>query len=441
MSLFYRKDKKRWVFKYLDGDAWRQAVAPKEIQREKAAEEWASGWLASQAASGMAPIRRRAQGPTMREVHERWLKLRREAQEDGRPKFKPATLSDNESHLKTHILPAIGDLPLAELDTVRLRDWVRTLRGKKAPLTVHHVHATATALVEDAMAENWVVLAANPLKHPTVVRELPPAKRRSGPRPVVVEAEHVQRLVSCPEVPVHWRVRYLVSFCAGLSEGELAGRVWADADLGAQPVIEIASALATRGPDGWATMTSTKNEHRVRRVPLHRAAAAALRWWKDEGWAQYVGRPPKSTDPIFPGPKGNFSRPASSKNLRKHLEVAGCPAGAGARRVTAQAARRTFSTMLDAAGVAEEVRGRLMGHAPRTVTAKHYTAAQLERDRAAVELIPLHWEPAMVPSLVPALVPAAPNHAESFEPPSGFEPETYGLRNRCSTTELRWQPR
>ena len=29
---------------------------------------------------------------------------------------------------------------------------------------------------------------------------------------------------------------------------------------------------------------------------------------------------------------------------------------------------------------------------------------------------------------------------EPVEPPSRLELETYGLRNRCSTTELRWQP-
>ena len=29
--------------------------------------------------------------------------------------------------------------------------------------------------------------------------------------------------------------------------------------------------------------------------------------------------------------------------------------------------------------------------------------------------------------------------ARSLEPPSRFELETYGLRNRCSTAELRWR--
>ncbi|MEY4581507.1 MAG: hypothetical protein RL701_6210 [Pseudomonadota bacterium] len=48
--------------------------------------------------------------------------------------------------------------------------------------------------------------------------------------------------------------------------------------------------------------------------------------------------------------------------------------------------------------------------------------------------------------LVPATAPTlsgrpVSNCLESLEPPSRFELETYGLRNRCSTTELRWQKR
>ena len=47
-----------------------------------------------------------------------------------------------------------------------------------------------------------------------------------------------------------------------------------------------------------------------------------------------------------------------------------------------------------------------MGHAAKTVTVKHDTAAALERDRAAVENIPLRWVAARVGD-VPAPVPPA----------------------------------
>jgi hypothetical protein len=193
-------------------------------------------------------------------------------------------------------------------------------------------------------------------------------------------------------------------------------------------------------------MGTTKNEHRERRVPLHREAARALRWWWEDGWGCYVGRHPTLADPIFPGPSGGWSRPASAAQLRRDLKTAG-QSGEG---ITAQALRRSFSSLLDAAGVSEEVRGRLMGHAPKTVTAKHYTAAALERDRAEVEKIPLRWlvpredergtdnggdipEPVttwIVPDTVPQLVPAAQESELSAEPPSRFELETYGLRRR-----------
>jgi threonine aldolase len=40
---------------------------------------------------------------------------------------------------------------------------------------------------------------------------------------------------------------------------------------------------------------------------------------------------------------------------------------------------------------------------------------------------------------VPQVHFAAANRPGELEPSSGLEPETYGLRNRCSTTELRWR--
>ena len=79
------------------------------------------------------------------------------------------------------------------------------------------------------------------------------------------------------------RVRYLVDACTGMSEGELASRAWADAELDERPVMRVLPLLSTRGADGWASMGATKNEHRVRKIPLHSAAAEALRWRKAEG--------------------------------------------------------------------------------------------------------------------------------------------------------------
>jgi hypothetical protein len=102
-----------------------------------------------------------------------------------------------------------------------------------------------------------------------------------------------------------------------------------------------------------------------------------------------VGRPPKPTDPIFPGPDGDFCRPRAGEHLRQDLRTAGCPDTCHGHPIDSRALRRSFSTWLDA----EEVRGRLMGHARRSVTAKHYTDNQVETDRRWINRIALRWGP------------------------------------------------
>ncbi len=65
----------------------------------------------------------------------------------------------------------------------------------------------------------------------------------------------------------------------------------------------------------------------------------------------------------------------------------------GTAAMPGKALRRCFATYLDAVDVPEEQRGRLLGHAKKSVTAKHYTNEQIETDRRAVEFIALRWIP------------------------------------------------
>lgn len=411
-SVFSRTKGKRtvWVLKYKDLDEWRQKVISEPVRTKREAEHWAQDWIAQQAASGSGPVKLRVGGPTVGELHPKFLELRRGAVEDGKPRYATSTLKDYESHFRTDILPRFRDEQCGRIETQPLREWVRKLRGEHSAYRVRNIYSTFRSFFSDGMGEGWIKLAANPLDHPAVLKELPEPKAKRGLRPVFVELEHMQRVILCAGVPVQRRARWICEATCGATEGELAARTWADVDIDAQSVMRIHNALPTRGPDGWATIGPTKNEHRVRTIPLHDAAAAALRWWYRHGWAFYVGRPPRQGDPIFPGPSGDFSRPASAEQLRRDLVTAGCPDKQHGQPIDAHGLRRSFATYLDAAGVPENQIGRLMGHAKKSVTAKHYTAAQVETDREAVNKIALRWED---PSLVPVAVPAAPNSDES----------------------------
>lgn len=441
MSVFWRSAKHRWYLAYDDASGvQRQHVIPPESapngKSRKAALEYEAGWLKDQKARGALPAVKRTGGATVAEVAVKWLKQRKTAILDGQPEFAPATIAANELHLRTRILPAFGPRSVSELTTDELRKWVRELSADVSSSYCNNVHSTFRTMVDDARGERWIALPGNPLADPHVLNVLPEVKRAAGKRPLFVELDHTQRLVACPDVPDHRRVRYLVDFTSGLSEGELAARTWEQVQIEERPVYHVTDALPTVGAEGWATIGPTKNEHRVRTLPMHETAAEALRWWKKEGWCDYVGRPPKSSDPIFPGPSGSFSRPASAALIRKDLRAAGCPDTCWGFPITAQAIRRSFATYLDAAGVTEEVRGRLLGHAAKSVTAKHYTAAAVETDRAAVNLIALVWSPPSVaaPASLPVHVPGdVPRHVDR-ETSASFLGATSGTR----TPDLRF---
>jgi hypothetical protein len=58
-SVFWRKDKKRWVLSYADPARGQpQKVLPKEITNHRAAEQWARAWLD---AAGLRPTEALAQ--------------------------------------------------------------------------------------------------------------------------------------------------------------------------------------------------------------------------------------------------------------------------------------------------------------------------------------------------------------------------------------------
>jgi integrase len=195
-------------------------------------------------------------------------------------------------------------------------------------------------------------------------------------------------------------VRTLLALTSGMAEGELSGLRLDDLALGAEvPTVKITKALAIEGDDGWATMSTTKSDNRVRVLPLHTATVRALKGWKAVGWVAYVGRKPEGHEPVFPNSTGEAWRPDSAALLREDLRAAGLLDTYEGHNYTAHATRRSFATWPTEAGVASETVKRLMGHAAEGVTAQHYAAQNLALLRAAIESIVLDLTTAQVISL------------------------------------------
>jgi integrase len=173
----------------------------------------------------------------------------------------------------------------------------------------------------------------------------------------------------------------------GLRDGELAGLTWADVDLGERPTVRVCKSFAREGEMG-----RTKNK-RNRTAPLHSATARLLRAWRGRGWIELIGRKSKPADPIFPAldvdGKAVHHRPKSADHLRRDLRAAGLPDTYEKHDIVFHSLRASFASYLHAAGVPEDARKRLMGHAATDVTSAHYTAKDVEALRPHVESIRL----------------------------------------------------
>jgi integrase len=144
--------------------------------------------------------------------------------------------------------PKLGDLHVREHASAKLREWVRELKATRAASTVKNIANTLTTMLEDAMAEEWIAMPGNPMKHPGVRKELPAVKLKGASDRVYLTRPQAEALLRCPEVPEHRRVRYMLALTSGMRDGELAGLNWADIDLEAKPPrVEITKALALRG--------------------------------------------------------------------------------------------------------------------------------------------------------------------------------------------------
>ncbi len=396
---------KRWVVKYKDSPGpWREHRVPARYGTRSQATVYARAWLAEmKRLGGRKPSSidpSTDPGPTMRELAKRWLPHRRDREQLRAQSWKQgyrhegglakSTVDANESHLEKWILPQLGDCRSERLaDDGVLEEFMRQLLSRPtatgrpaAPATIRHIHATLVAFFDDAMTKRWLDLAANPAKHPAVVALVPKAHPDEACIIHVTPAAAAKAIVHS-ETAWH-RARLLLAFTTGCNNAELSGLVFDDVDQQTK-VLSVHRQYTGNGGLG-----PVKRRHRERDLPLHPLTAMVLRLWKDHGWARWVGRSPTGNDPLFPSPKGGFRYPfGAARELRVALVAAGLSDRYKGKLIDFHAARRSVRTWLVDAGVSDENIDSVMGHAPRSVGRRHYTATDVERLRPVVEKINL----------------------------------------------------
>jgi integrase len=273
----YRRGDGQQVLQYrVAPGKWRETRIPREHHTERQAERWALAWLSEyRKTAGTRPVLPEPEGdngPTIRSLCDKWLDLG-----EANPKLAPGTRQQHKTSMLAHVrpYPEVADAPIARLGPAVLRQWVRKVRddgkmttrwekeedgkrtrsvtrgGKLAPFTCRNVVNSLTAFFADAMAEEWIDVPANPMKHEAVRREIPNAVTVAGKHTIIHFTRPVaERLLASCGAPEWRRVRTILAVTSGMAEGELSGLRWDDLDLGEKtevPIVRITKALAKRG--------------------------------------------------------------------------------------------------------------------------------------------------------------------------------------------------
>ncbi|MEE9381895.1 MAG: hypothetical protein V3V08_00575 [Nannocystaceae bacterium] len=305
---------------------------------------------------------------------------------DERAEASQANHSNEVGHLRNHLLPELGTMPLTSIRPKHIRLWLRFLRSKPrtpgkgpkspnlleeeerlAPRTVRKVYGTVHKMFDDFVSDE--LISRTPCK---IKREDLPPDVDTDPEwrdTAVYTMDEVQKLISDPRVPEHRRMYYAVSFLTGSRHGEAAALRFRHLDPTTEPLQKLLIARSY----GGRTKTTV-----VKRVPVHPTLAAMLAEWKLGGYQRWVGRTWEPDDFIVPGPvprlrknlRGNATR-MHSRHVAYHRLVEVDLKTLGYRHRRVHDMRHTFITLTTDAGAEYDV-VKLITHAPPRGTFDRY---------------------------------------------------------------------
>jgi integrase len=298
--------------------------------------------------------------------------------------------------------PMLSDVPLAEHDGRLAVRWVRRMlsepREKSGepldPITVRNYKSVLTQIYELVRELGHLPDGRMlPTDHREVAAELSAAisrKQEQGPTRFQVPPEYLAQLVLAPSTSAFRRITMLTYVYTGLRPGELHGLLVQDVRrVGDVLVLDIRVQRALyRSRKLPERKDRVKTPHSVRRVPAHRQLARGLDWWLKTGWEAHVGRPPTPTDYLFPNPKGKPFREPNAEEFRGDLKAAGCETEVRGQALVVYGIRHTFATLARRAGVASDVRDRLLGHSPKDTKAAHYEDEDMPLMAQELEKLP-----------------------------------------------------
>lgn len=279
----------------LEGYGRSRAAAESDLirrLRERAATRYASGLKSSDRFSVAADL---------------WLSRLTEMVADGRR--SPTTIETYQRHLRLHVLPALSEVRLGEVNTPLLESVIGTIKTESSPSVAKSSRSVISGIL--ALAVRHGALPANP------VRDVDRLAVRPKHRPRALEAEEREQwfaMLRADPAAVAADLPDLTTFmlATGVRIGEALGILWDQVDLGTSEVAITHQVVRLAG------------QGLVRKSPKSAAGERVLHlpeWCVDMLRAR-AGQGVYRDEPVFADPLGHFRDPS---NVRRAFRMARTP--------------------------------------------------------------------------------------------------------------------
>lgn len=274
---------------------------------------------------------------------EAWLR-------DHGPSVRPSTRVSYEGHVRMHISPLLGGIPVARLRTSDVRRLIADrIAAGLSPASVHRIHATLRAALAQGVKER--ALADN------VALGVPLPRVHREPVKAMTDEDADRVLAAARGTFLEALVELLLG--SGLRLGEALGLDQGDVHL----------------DESYVTVRRSKTK--VKATLISDDAVEALR----RHIARLKRRGP--SEPVFVGPRtgDRLSTPTVSHAFPRLLERAGL------ERLTPHGLRHGAATLMLAAGADMKTIQEQLGHESMTTTHRVYAHVAPARRRSAVQLL------------------------------------------------------
>ncbi len=264
------------------------------------------------------------------------------------PTLKPSTVRAAKSHLKTHILPAMGDAPLTAVTTRNVQAFVSSMSASGlSRKSCENVLQTLSSLVKTAKAWRYILEVFD-----RSALSLPRAQEKTEER--FFTAEQVKRIITASEEP--YSTLWAVLALTGCRAGEILALRRSDLDF-EKRLIRIRRTL-----DGATRLThAPKSKSSSADLPMPEALEKRLKKFLAENWQA------NETDLLFSNSKGKpMQRDKATYKLQDTLR------DLGIEKAAFHAFRHMAASELLESGAAPSVVQRQMRHSDARITLQSY---------------------------------------------------------------------